>query len=124
MYDDVVFADRFRYPLTMFGNRILTVLSGLLHAHIEHEIDTAKNIAACTRISYCLHDFIRLNSIAYRVQTTRRYDVVFAIRIRYSLTMFGNRILIVISQLLQAHFAYETDTAKTIQHSAEFSMFA
>ena len=71
MYDDVVYADQLRYPLTMFGNRVLIGLSRLLHAHIAYEIDTAKIIAACRRISYCLYDFIRLDSIAGRVQKTR-----------------------------------------------------
>ena len=63
MYYDVVFADRFRYPLTMFGNRLMIGLSRLLYAHIADETDTAKIIAAFYRISYCLHDMIRLNSI-------------------------------------------------------------
>ena len=59
MYDDVVFADRFRYPLAMFGNRDSFVLSRLLHAHIAYQIDTAKIIAAFRRISYCLNDYVR-----------------------------------------------------------------
>ena len=42
--------DRFRYPLTMFENRVLIRLSRLLHAHIAYETDTAKIIAACCRI--------------------------------------------------------------------------
>ena len=71
MYDDVVFADRFRCPLTMFGNLALIGLSRLLDALIVCEIDTAKIIAAFRRISDCLYDLMRLNSIAYRVQTTR-----------------------------------------------------
>ena len=54
MLIDVVFADRFRYPLTMFGNGVLLGLSRLLHAHIAYEIDTAEIIAAFYRISYCL----------------------------------------------------------------------
>ena len=71
MYDDAVFADRFRYQLTMFGIRVLIGLSRFLHAHVAYEIDTAKIIAAFGRISYCLHDLIRLNSIVCHVQTTR-----------------------------------------------------
>ena len=71
IYDDVVFADRFRYPLAMVGIRVLIGLSRLLHAHIAYEIDTSKIIAAFCRISYCLRDFIRLNSITIRVPTTR-----------------------------------------------------
>ena len=61
MYDDLVFGDRFRYPLTMFGNRLLIGLSQLLHAHIAYEIGEAKIIAAFCGISDCLHDLIRLN---------------------------------------------------------------
>ena len=71
MYDDVVFADRFRYPLAMFSNRVLIGLSRLFHDHISNEKDNAKIIAALCRISYRLYDLIRLNSIASRVQTTR-----------------------------------------------------
>ena len=70
MYDDVVLVDRFRYQLAMFGYRLLMGLSRLIHAHIAYDIDSAKNIAAFCRISYCLYDLIRLNSIACRVQTT------------------------------------------------------
>ena len=70
-YDDTVFADRFRYQLTVFGNRLLIGLSRILHAHIAYEIDTAKIIDAFFRISNCLYDLIRLNSIACRIQTTR-----------------------------------------------------
>ena len=40
MYDDVVFADRFCYPLTMFGNPVLIGLSPLVLAHIAYETDT------------------------------------------------------------------------------------
>ena len=42
-YDDVVFVDRFRYQLAMFGNGLLIGLSRFLHAHIAYEIDTAKS---------------------------------------------------------------------------------
>ena len=63
MYDDEVFADRFRYQLTLLGIRVLIGLSRLLHADIAFERDTAKIIAAFFRISYFLLDLIRLNSI-------------------------------------------------------------
>ena len=46
-------------------------LSWLFHAHIAYEVDNAKIIAAFFRISCCLNDFIRLNSIGCHVQTTR-----------------------------------------------------
>ena len=61
MYDDAVFADRFRYQLAMFGIRVLIWLSPPLHAHIEYETYDAKMIAAFCRISYTLHDLIRQN---------------------------------------------------------------
>ena len=38
MYNDEVFADRFRYQLTMFEVCILIGLSRLFHAHIAYEI--------------------------------------------------------------------------------------
>ena len=44
IYDGVVFADRFCYQLTMFGNRIFIVLSRLLHDRIAYAIDTSKII--------------------------------------------------------------------------------
>ena len=47
-------------------------------------------------------------------------DVVFADWFRNQLTMFGIRILIWLSRLIHAHIAYETDTAKSPHHSAEF----
>ena len=71
MYDDAVFADRFRYQLTMFGIPVLIGLSRLLRAHIAYEIDTAKITAALFRISYCLNDLIRLNSIVSHIQTPK-----------------------------------------------------
>ena len=71
MYDDAVFAIRFRYQLTMFGIRVLIWLSRLFHAHIAYVINTDEMIAALFRISYCLHDLIRLNSIVCHDQTGR-----------------------------------------------------
>ena len=71
MHDDVVFADRFRCQLTMFGIHVLIGLSRLLHAHIAYEIDTSNIIAAFFQISDCLHDLIRWYSIVCHVQTTR-----------------------------------------------------
>ena len=46
MYDDAVFADRFRYQLTLLGDSVLIGPSRLLRAHIAYEIDNAKNTAA------------------------------------------------------------------------------
>ena len=71
MYGDTVFAIRFRYQLAIFGIRVLIWLSLLLHAHITYEIVTDKIIAAFFRISYCLLDLIRLNSIVCHDQITR-----------------------------------------------------
>ena len=71
MYGDALFAIRFRYQLAIFGMRVLIWLSRLLHAHIAYERDTHKIIAALFRISYCLLDLIRLNSIVCHDQTKR-----------------------------------------------------
>ena len=71
IYDDAVFADRFRYQLTMFGIGVLIGLSRLIHTHIACEIDTAKITAAIFRISYRLHDLIRLTLIVCHVRTTK-----------------------------------------------------
>ena len=79
MYGDAVFAIRFRYQLAIFGMRVLIWLSRLLHAHIAYEIDTHKIIAAFFRISYCLLDLIRLNSIVCHNQTTRHTMMQFSL---------------------------------------------
>ena len=65
------FAYRLLYQLAMFGIPVLIGKFRLLHAHIAYEIDTAKIIAAFFRISYCLHDLIRMDSIVPHVPTTR-----------------------------------------------------
>ena len=78
MNDDAVFANRFHYQLTMFGIGILILLSWLLHAHIACITGGSKIIAAFRRISYCLHDLIRLNSIVGYVQTTRCTMICFS----------------------------------------------
>ena len=59
IYDDAVFADRFRYQLTMSGISVLIGLFRLIHTHIACEIDTAKITDEIFRISNRLHDLIR-----------------------------------------------------------------
>ena len=71
MYDDAVLAERFRYQLTMFGIREVIGLSRLVHTNIAYEIVTTKIIAAFFRISYCLHDLMRMNSIVCHVKRAR-----------------------------------------------------
>ena len=71
IYGDAVLAIRFRHQLAIFGMPVLILLSRLLHAHIAYEIDTDKIIAAFFRISNCLLDLIRLNSIICHDQKTR-----------------------------------------------------
>ena len=71
IYDDAVFASRFHYQFTMFGIPVLIWLSRFFHAHVAYVIDTGKIIAAFIRISYCLLDLIRLNSIVCHVHTAR-----------------------------------------------------
>ena len=71
MYDDAVFAVRFYYQLIVFGIRVLIGLSRLIHTHIACEIDTAKITVAIFRMSYRLHDLIRLTLIVSHVQITK-----------------------------------------------------
>ena len=71
MYDDEVFADRFRYQLIMFEIRLLVRLSRLLHAHIVYEVAVAKSPPKYAEFSIVLHDLKRLDSILCRVQTKR-----------------------------------------------------
>ena len=59
IYDDAVFAGRFRYQLIRFGIRVLISLSRFFQAHIAYVIDTDKISAAFFRISDCLLDLIR-----------------------------------------------------------------
>ena len=106
--DDADFAARFRYQLDMFGIRVLIWLSWLLHAHIAYITDGAMIIAAFCRISYCLHDLIRLDSIVGYVQNNDMYDdMVFNDRFWYQLTMFEVCIFTGLSRLLCTHIAYE-----------------
>ena len=80
MYDDAVFADRFRSQFTMFVIRELVGLFGLLHPHIAYEIYTATIFAAFFLISYWLHDLILFHSIVCHVQrarcTMRRFLII------------------------------------------------
>ena len=68
MYDDADFAVRFLYQLNVFGIRVVIGLSRLCHAYTANETDGAKFIPEFYRISYCLYDLIRLNSIVCHVQ--------------------------------------------------------
>ena len=108
MYDDAVFADRFRYELAMFWIRVLTGLSRHLHAHVGCEIDTAKIIAAFCLISYCLHDFIRLNSIVCHDQRARCTLMSFSM-IDSVINWFMSEVCILIGlfRLLDTDIAYE-----------------
>ena len=80
MYDDAISADRFRYQLTMFGIIVFIGLSRLIHTHIACELDTAKITAAIFRISYRLHDLMRLTLIVSHVQikkcTMKRFSQI------------------------------------------------
>ena len=95
----------------MFGIRVLKGLSRLIDTHIACEIDTVKITAAIFRISYRLHDLIRLNLIVCHVQTTKCAMMRFS-QIDSAMTMFGIAVMIGLSRLLPAHVAYEIDTAK------------
>ena len=70
IYDDKIFADRFRYQFTMFVIHVLVSLSRLPRAHIAYEIDVAKITAVICWIFQCLAWLMRLNSNVCRAQTT------------------------------------------------------
>ena len=106
-YDGVVFADRFRYPLTTFGFQVLIGLSRFLHAHISYETDNSKITAAFCWISYCLYDLIRLNSIVCRVQS-KRCTMIWFSPIDFDINWLCSKcVLIGLSRLLDTHIAYE-----------------
>ena len=106
-YDDVVFDDRFRYQLTMFGIRLLIGLYPLLHIHIAYEIDPSKSSQHSAEFPIdCMIWYGWIQSSA--MFNTRIYDkVVFAERFRYQLTMFEEGSLIRLSRLLTTHIAHE-----------------
>ena len=53
MYDDEVFADRFRFQMIIFEMCIPIGLSRPFHAHIVYEIAIAQVTAEICRISHC-----------------------------------------------------------------------
>ena len=63
---------RWSIPLSIdyVRNSCIDMAISTPHAHIAYKIYTDKIILAFFRISYCLHDLIRLNSIVCYVQTT------------------------------------------------------
>ena len=108
MYDDAVFADRFRYQLTMFEIREVIGLSRLVHTNITYEIVTTKIIAALCRISYSLHDLLGMNSIVCHVKRARCMMVWFSmIDSDINWLMFEVCILIGLSLLLRIPIAYK-----------------
>ena len=91
IYDDEVFADRFRYQLNMFEHRVLVRLSRLLHAHMAYEIAVAKITAEICGISYCLAWFDAVEFNRLLSANDKMYDGdVFAGLIRYQLTYVWN----------------------------------
>ena len=108
MHDDTVFSDQFRYQLTMFEIREVIGLSRLVHANIAYKIVTTKIIAAFSRISYCFHDLIRMNSIVCHVKRARCMMVWFSmIDSDINWLMFEVCILIGLSLLLNTLIAYK-----------------
>ena len=108
IYDDEVFADRFRYQMNMVHMRVLIRLSGLVHAHIAYEIAVSKITADICPISHYLACFDAVEFNRLPSQNDKMYvDEVFACRFRYQFTMFETRIFIWLSRLLQGHIAYE-----------------
>ena len=101
MYDDAVFADRFRYQLAIFTFRLLVGLTRLLHAHIAYD-------TAFCRIFYCFARFDTVEINRMPCQNNKTYDdMVFADRFRYELTMFKVCIFTGLSRLLDTHISYE-----------------
>ena len=108
MYDDAVFADRFRCQLTMFQVRKVIGQTRHVHANIAYEIVTTKIIAAFCRIFYCLHDLIRMNSIVYHVKRARCMMVWFSKNDSdINWLMFEVCILVWLSLLLDTPIAYK-----------------
>ena len=108
IYDDTVFAGRFRYQLTMLGIHLLIWLSRFSYAHIAYVIDTDKIIAAFSRIFYYLLDFDTVEFNRRRCSNSKMYDdMVFNYRFWYQLTMFEVCIFTGLSGLLDTHSAYE-----------------
>ena len=108
IYDEKVFADRFRYQLTMFEDRELARIYRLLHAHIAYEMAVAKMTAEICRISYCFEWFDAVEFNRLLSPYDKMYDAeVFAGRFRYQMTMFEMLILITLYRLLHGHIAYE-----------------
>ena len=105
VYNDEVFADRFRYQLIMFEIRLLVRLSRLLHADIACEVAVAKSPPKYVEFSIVLHDLKRLYSIFCRVQATRYTMIIFSL-IRYKLTMFEMPIAIRLSRLIHDHIVH------------------
>ena len=92
IYDDAVFAGRFRCQLNMFGFSVLIGLSRLIHTHIACEIDTAKNYRSNLPnfLSFAWFHTLEFNRLPW--SNTKMYDdAVFADRFRYQLTMSGIR---------------------------------
>ena len=108
MYDDEVFADRFRYQLTTFEIPVFAKQSRLLHAHIAYEIAFAKITAEICRI---FHSLARFNAVEFNrltFPTDNMYDdEVFVDPFRYQFTMFLIRVWVRLSRYLHAHNAYE-----------------
>ena len=108
MYDDAVFADRFRYQLAMLEFCDVIGLSRLVHANIAYEIVTTNIIAALCRISHSLHDLIRTNSIVYHVKRARCMMVWFSmIDSDINWLIFEVCMLMGLSLLLNTPIAYK-----------------
>ena len=108
MYDDVVFAVRFRYPLNMFGSQVSIGLSRLIHAQYGILNRYCRNHR---RIRPNFLSFLWLYAVEFYRQPcshNKIYDnIVCADRFRYQLTMFVVCELIWLSRLLYTHIAYE-----------------
>ena len=108
MHDDAVFADWFRYQLTMFGIRVLKWVFRLLHAHIDLWNRYCQNHRSITLnfLLFAWYDIVEFNrrSCPYN----KIYDdAVFVDCFWYQLTMLLVFILIGLFRLLDTNVAYE-----------------
>ena len=107
MYDDAVFADRFRYQLTMFGIRVLIgyLDTFMLILHMKKIAPKSSQHSAKFPIVYMIW-YVWIQSSA--MFNNKTYDdLVLDDRFRYKLTMFEVCILIGLSRFLNTHIAYE-----------------
>ena len=114
IYDDLVFAIRFRYQLTLFSIGIHIAMSTLScsyciwNRYFQNHRSIMPNF-----LLFAWFDTVELNRLP--CLNNKMYDdVVFADRFWYQLAIFRIRLLIGLYRLHHAHIAYEIDSYKII----------